>query len=49
MVAVGLAYERGQGVSRDLAQARAWMQKAKEAGAERAETWLNDHSGGEVR
>jgi TPR repeat protein len=33
-------YQNGQGVQQDMAQARAWMQKAAVAGDEDAKKWL---------
>jgi TPR repeat protein len=37
---IGLFYERGRGVTRDLNEARAWMQKAADAGMPEAKDWL---------
>src|SRR5438874_2540794 len=40
---VGVMYEEGQGVPRDLDQARAWMQKAAGQDDGRAKKWLAAH------
>ena len=37
---LGLMYDNGWGVTKDKAQARAWMQKAAAAGDEDAKKWL---------
>jgi uncharacterized protein len=37
---LGLLYQNGQGVPQDMAQSRAWMQKAAAAGDENAKKWL---------
>jgi TPR repeat protein len=37
---IGILYANGQGVPRNLSQARAWMQKAAAAGDEDARDWL---------
>ena len=37
---IGMLYANGQGVSRNLSQARLWMEKAAARGYEKARDWL---------
>ena len=40
---VGWLYAKGQGVPRDLSEARVWLQKAAAGGYEDAKKWLAAH------
>jgi TPR repeat protein len=40
---IGWMYAKGQGVPRDLSEARAWIQRAAAGGYEDAKQWLAAH------